>query len=130
MKTHINPSVARITLIVMAASSLLAMFSINQINYIVHGDLYNYNLSFSYAWAIPYWVLSGIIFGLCWVNIIITAVTAVYVFKKRNIASTTQEEYSESQLKEVEQREITEFTPPQDNTQEVTAEMQEEIDPQ
>jgi uncharacterized Zn-finger protein len=33
------------------------MFILNRIDGIVHGDLYNYGLVFSYNWATGYWVL-------------------------------------------------------------------------
>lgn len=82
METNINPSAIGMVLILMATASLLTMLSLNQINSIVNSDLYNYYLQFSYKWAMPYWIFSGMIFGLSWMNIALSIIVALYVFKK------------------------------------------------
>ena len=112
METQVNLSATRMILIAMAAASLFIMLSLNQINYLVHDDLYNYGLQFSYVWAMPYWVLSGIVFGLCWVNIAITSLAAIYVFKKGRKASTVNQEKPVefgTKVKENGQRKLSEF---------------------
>jgi uncharacterized membrane protein len=117
MDADVNPSVVGIVLILMAAVSLFAMISLNQINYIVHGDLYSFGLQFSYRWAIPYWLFSGIVFGLCWVNIAIAIIFTLHIFKKsrtqtsaseRSQAGETEEETTWSE-EEKEQRKISEY---------------------
>lgn len=123
METKINPSTARVVLVTMATASLLIMLSMNQINNIIHGDLYNYELQFSYVWAMPYWVLSGIIFGLCWVNIVITALTAIYIFKKRKV---TTKEPQEAKTEE-EQKKTAELTHSQIQTLKQEPQTQEKI---
>jgi len=117
METSINPSAISAVLILMAVVSLFAMFSLTQINSIVHGDLYNYNLQFSYRWAMPYWVFSGIIFGLSWVNISLSIIATLYIFKKsrkhvlgsENIPQTGKIKEATQLKEEKEQRKLSEF---------------------
>ena len=82
METSINLSATGLLLILVAASSLFVMFSLNHINYIVHGELYNFGLQFSYRWAMPYWIFSGMVFSFCWVNILLAIVLTYYLLKK------------------------------------------------
>ena len=82
METQVNPSVISVVLVAMAAASLVIMLSLNQINYLVHGALYDFGLTFSYRWAMPYWVFSGILFGLSWANIFIAIIITVHVVRK------------------------------------------------
>ena len=91
MEININPSVVSGVLIAMAAVSLFTMLSLNQIGSIVYSDLYSFGLEFSYRWAMPYWVFSGIIFGLSWTNIVLSIIVTLYVFKKsRNPAPVSE----------------------------------------
>jgi hypothetical protein len=48
------------SVIVLAATSFTLYF-LNQLDQIVHGQLYNYGLVFNYAWADPYWNILKII---------------------------------------------------------------------
>jgi hypothetical protein len=57
--------------VLMAATSVVLMICLYQIDNIVHGTLYNYGLQFSYNWAGPYWRLTQIGFTVGWLNIII-----------------------------------------------------------
>ncbi|MCW4051741.1 MAG: hypothetical protein NWE78_00855 [Candidatus Bathyarchaeota archaeon] len=82
METSINLSATGLLLILVAASSLFIMFSLNHMNYIVHGELYNFGLQFSYRWAMPYWIFSGVVFSFCWVNILLAIVLTFYLLKK------------------------------------------------
>jgi hypothetical protein len=82
METSINLSATGLLLILVAASSLFVMLSLNHINYIVHGELYNFGLEFSYRWAMPYWIFSGIVFSFCWVNIALAIALTFYLLKK------------------------------------------------
>jgi len=120
MEADVNSSVVSIVLILIAAASLFAMISLNQINYIVHGDLYSFGLQFSYRWAIPYWLFSGIVFGLSWMNITIAIIVTLYIFKKRqkqalvSKSSQTEETVIIAQIKEKkEQRKMSEYVQPQ-----------------
>lgn len=82
----------------MAASSLFTMLSLSQINQIVHSDLSTYGLQFSYRWAMPYWVFSGAVFVLAWVNISIPIIAAFYVLKRsrpEQVSMKTLEEYGD-----------------------------------
>ncbi len=82
METALNLSATGLLLILVAASSLFVMFSLNHINYIVHGELYNFGLQFSYRWAMPYWIFSGIVFSFCWVNISLAIALTFYLLKR------------------------------------------------
>lgn len=82
METSLNLSATGLLLILVAASSLFVMFSLNHINYIVHGELYNFGLQFSYRWAMPYWIFSGIVFSFCWVNISLAIALTFYLLKR------------------------------------------------
>ena len=116
MESRVSLSATSVILLMMAATSLLIMLSLNQINYIVHGDLYSFGLQFSYRWAMPYWILSGVIFGLSWTNLTLAIIFTLYIQKrsrKKASASTliTQAEKTNStaQSNEKEQRRISEF---------------------
>lgn len=129
METNINPSAISTVLILMAAASLFTMLSLNQMNYIVHGDLYNYGLQFSYRWAMPYWVSSGIIFGLSWVNIFLSIIVTLYIFKKSrkstlisNILQTKKIEEAVQLREEKEQKKLSEYVKPQKEKTEVLKE--------
>jgi len=121
MELNINPSAIGTILILMAAASVFTMFSLTQINYIVHNDLYNYNLQFSYRWAMPYWVFSGIVFGLSWVNISLSIIVTLYIFKKtrksasasKNTLQTKKTEAGALFREEKEQRKLSEYVKPQ-----------------
>lgn len=129
METNINQSAISTVLILMAAASLFTMLSLNQMNYIVHGDLYNYGLQFSYRWAMPYWVSSGIIFGLSWVNIFLSIIVTLYIFKKSrkstlisNILQTKKIEEAVQLREEKEQKKLSEYVKPQKEKPEVLKE--------
>jgi hypothetical protein len=117
MDAHISPSATSAVLLLMAVTSLLIMFSLNQINYIVHGDLYNFGLQFSYRWAMPYWILSGIVFGLSWTNIAVSIAFTLYIHKKSKkqtlapapALQTKRTEASALRADEKEQKKISEF---------------------
>ncbi len=104
MDTNINPTAVGAVLILMAAASLFIMLSLNQINYIVHGDLYLFGLQFSNRWAMPYWVISGLVFGLSWTNISLSAAVALYFFRKSRKKGFAQTNASiEAQTEEMTQ---------------------------
>jgi len=72
-------NIVSLVLVLMAASSLVSMISAFKIDQIVHGDLYRYGLEFSYKWAMPYWTLTTIVFGMGWFNIIIAIAFQFYM---------------------------------------------------
>jgi cell division protein FtsN len=74
-----NITAVSFLLLLMAASSLVSMISTLKIDHIVHGDLYNYGLQFSYQWAMPYWTMTAIVFAMGWFNIIIAIAFQFYV---------------------------------------------------
>jgi hypothetical protein len=122
MEASVNSSALSAVLIALAACSLFTMLSLNQMNYIVQGDLYNYGLQFSYRWAMPYWVFSGIVFGLSWTNIFLSIIVALYIFRRSrkhasasgNIQAKTTET-AEQSTGEKKQRKLNEFLEPQNS---------------
>jgi hypothetical protein len=121
MEPNINTSAIGAVLVSMAAASLFTMFSLTQINYIVHNDLYNYNLQFSYRWAMPYWVFSGIVFGLSWVNISLSIIVTLYIFQKTRKPAAISKDVLQTEKIEAgtwfkeakEQRKLSEYVEPQ-----------------
>ncbi|UCG37261.1 MAG: hypothetical protein JSV64_03020 [Candidatus Bathyarchaeota archaeon] len=117
MQSNINHSAVSVVLVLIAAASLLVMLSLTQINYLVHGDLYSFGLQFSYRWAMPYWVFSGLVFGLSWVNIFVAITLTLYIFKKTHRKSadsadtlrTKASEGSKSFIDAKDQRKLSDF---------------------
>ena len=72
--------------VVMAATSLVLMICLSQIDNIVHGTLYSYGLQFSYDWANPYWRLTQIGFTVGWLNIIIAFAVQLNNIRMKNKA--------------------------------------------
>ena len=65
-------------IILMAATSLITIIFLFQIDRIVNGDLYNYELHFSLGWALPYWTYLRITLALGWINIIAATAAIIY----------------------------------------------------
>lgn len=82
VKISINLSVVILALIVMAVVSFFVMVSVTQIDQLVHGVLYDFGLRFSYRWAMPYWIYSGVIVGLSWFNIVASTALIYYIFTR------------------------------------------------
>ena len=78
MKT-IGFSAISAVLVIVAASSLISMIGLFQIDRIVNQDLYQYGLEFSYAWAMPYWTITKLIFATGWFNIIAAIAFHLYI---------------------------------------------------
>ncbi len=83
LKTRASLSSIRLVFIFMAAASLLIMLMLTRIDNIIHGILYDFGLQFSYQWAMPYWINSGLIIGLSWFNIVASFLLIYYVYKGR-----------------------------------------------
>ena len=79
MPANLNPSTLGISLIIVASSCLFTMLAVNQINYLVHDDLYSDGLTFSYQWAMPYWGFSGAIMALSMTNIVLSLIASLHV---------------------------------------------------
>lgn len=52
----------RIVVIAWIASSAIVVYLLNRLDGVVHGDLYNYGLVFSTAWAVPFWSFERLIY--------------------------------------------------------------------
>jgi hypothetical protein len=89
MKSNIG--IVSLVLVLMAASSLVSMFSVLRIDSIIHGDLYRFGLEFSYQWALPYWTMTTIIFAVGWFNIILSFAFQFYVLLYSRKETTVQE---------------------------------------
>ncbi|MGQ9551051.1 MAG: hypothetical protein ACUVUE_01365 [Candidatus Bathycorpusculaceae bacterium] len=57
-----NYWLARIVIVLWLVSAISVMLLFNKIDGIVHGDLYDFGLQFSFDWASPYWAFSRLIF--------------------------------------------------------------------
>jgi flagellar biosynthesis GTPase FlhF len=79
--------------VLMAASSLLAMIGMLKVDQIVNHTLYNYGLQFSYAWAIPYWNTIDFVFALGWLNIIAAVAVQSYTlaFRRKEVEQLVAE---------------------------------------
>jgi len=56
-------------------------FTLNLLDNLVQGTLYNYGLQFSYDWANPYWMTLRIVQALLGLSMVLTLVNTVYVLK-------------------------------------------------
>ena len=54
-----------------------------QIDEMIHGQLYDYGLQFSYQWAAPYWTLEWLILGLLGCVVVINFLSASYLILSR-----------------------------------------------
>lgn len=95
MKITINPSIVTSALIALAAMSALIIVCLTQVDHIVHNNLYNFGLRFSYRWATPYWIYSAVIIGLAWFNITGSVALTYHVFARRKRSSTSNEEVTQ-----------------------------------
>lgn len=68
--------------VVVLAATVSAAYTLNLLDQIVHGQLYNYELKFSLDWAVPYWNLLRIVQMLLGVIAAATAVNVVFTLKK------------------------------------------------
>jgi cytochrome c553 len=66
-----------IVVIVWLVSSAFVAFLLNKLDGIVHGDLYDYGLQFSFAWAMPFWSFERFIYICLAVPAVLSAVALV-----------------------------------------------------
>lgn len=59
------------------------LFTLNLLDNIVHGTLYNYGLQFSYDWANPYWMTLRVVQALLGLIIVGVIVNTGYLFKMK-----------------------------------------------
>jgi len=57
-----NSQFVRIVLVLWLISSFLALFLLGRIDLIVHDELYDFGLQFSFVWANPYWIALRLIY--------------------------------------------------------------------
>jgi putative ABC transport system ATP-binding protein len=86
-ETRMKPSHHfKISLAVFAAQiglAALIFILLLQIDQLVHGTLYSYNLQFSSDWAIPYWTFLRSALGILLIMISLNALLIAYVMHKR-----------------------------------------------
>ena len=70
-----SSTIVKIVLILWIVSSVLILSLLWQIDRIVHGDLYNYGLQFSYEWAVPYWTNYRLIMIFMLIPVALSTVT-------------------------------------------------------
>jgi len=66
----------------MDGALVLAMLMLFQLDWIVHSTLYNYNLSFSLGWAVPYWTASRTCLGLLGLTTIASTILGYGSYRK------------------------------------------------
>jgi len=59
-------SVLRLIIVFSFFSSAFGLFLLYKLDYLVHGDLYNYGLQFSYNWILPMWTFERLL-GFCFI---------------------------------------------------------------
>lgn len=72
----------KVVLSLWLASSVFLVLLLGRIDSIVHGDLYNFGLQFSVAWADPYWTALHLIYVLLVVPAVFSAVVLIAGFGK------------------------------------------------
>ena len=121
MKSKVS-GVYSLILVLVAFSSLVTMFALTRIDNMIKQDFYSYGLRFSYAWAMPYWTLTSLVFVMGWVNIIMACTFQFYVFlygrkreevkpQKRALKPGITQPPVEEQLIEAEEEEVKEPEP-------------------
>jgi len=83
MRIEINGTVVALILLIMAVVPVIITVGLVRIDRLVNVSLYDYGLRFSYRWATPYWVFSGMIVGLSWFNIIAAAGLIFHILIRR-----------------------------------------------
>lgn len=53
-----------------------------QLDWIVNHTLYNYNLTFSLDWAVPYWTFLRLVFGSFFLAIVAVTVLGCYAYRR------------------------------------------------
>jgi len=74
----------RVVLVLWIASSVFVVFLLSKIDGIVHGELYNFGLQFSFAWASPYWAIMRWIYVGLLVPSVLSGVALVFGFLNRD----------------------------------------------
>lgn len=103
--------------ITLALVSLLVLVGLFQIDRLILGGLYDFGLTFSNRWAMPYWTYSGIIMGLSWVNIGAASIITYNIFKHRKRAPQVVEATMQVQREDEAQPKLAEYFKTLDNTQ-------------
>jgi uncharacterized Zn-finger protein len=80
--------IMRLVVIVWIVSSFFVMFLLNKLDAIVHGELYDYGLQFSFAWATPFWSFERLIYICLAVPSILGGIVLVLDFLKRGKIET------------------------------------------
>jgi uncharacterized membrane protein len=114
--------------VLMAATSVVLMVCLYQIDNIVHGTLYNYGLQFSYNWAGPYWKMTQLGFAVGWVNIIVAFVVQLNAVARERANEKAQKSEKEQKQGEPPRKssESTERRSPHEETSKAPPEPQEQ----
>lgn len=73
-----NSVFMRVVLVLWIVSSVFVVFLLSKIDGIVHGELYNFGLQFSFAWASPYWAIMRWIYVGLLVPSVLSGVALVF----------------------------------------------------
>ena len=111
----INLTIVIAASIALALVSLLVLVGLFQIDRLIHGGLYDFGLTFSNRWAMPYWTYSGIIMGLSWVNIGAASIATYHFFKYRKPTKHAAEVTMQVQKEDETQPQLAEYFKTLDN---------------
>jgi len=73
----------RFVLVLWLVSSVFILFLLSEIDNIVHGELYNYGLQFSFVWASPYWAFVRLVYVCLAIPSVLSVVMLVFSFVKK-----------------------------------------------
>ena len=62
------------------ALTSFSTFFFTRLDYVIHNDLYNYGLQFSYEWTVQYWTYANTIFSLLGLTIATNTITILLTF--------------------------------------------------
>jgi uncharacterized Zn-finger protein len=78
-----NHWVSRVVLLIWVVTAVFIMFLLNQIDLIVHGDLYNFGLQPSIEWWNPYWFYTRLIYFALGLSIVLSIFATLLSFAKK-----------------------------------------------
>ena len=67
------------------ASIIIIGVFVLEIDWLVHGQLYDYGLQFNNQWSTPYWTYLGVVGGFLLVLLYTTAITSYSLLKNREV---------------------------------------------
>lgn len=83
LKLKLSLKILLLTHAIATAFLVTTIVLLFQIDEMIHGQLYDYGLQFSYQWAAPYWTIEWLILGLLGCVVVINFLSASYLILSR-----------------------------------------------